>query len=158
MQKVCIIGAVCAFFKAVVTRIICIIRVRYVQFCGHIRGGVFYWRGRVFTGCVAEQRIRWRYFKKYCGKHGLAFREVPAALRLLVGLPAHAKRGGAAGGAGVAGGKGVEKVLHGGLPVQRARRVVVVNPSWRRFEIPTALRQRVVDGAAKGQSVSFMPL
>ena len=50
MQKVCIIGAVCAFFKAVVTRIICIIGASYVNFGRRVLGGVDYWRGHVFGG------------------------------------------------------------------------------------------------------------
>lgn len=113
----------------------------------------------MFGGGIEQQGIRWRYFKKYAGKHGLAFGEVPAALRLLVGLPTHAKRGGASGGDFVADFQQVKEVLHGGgLPVHRARRRVVVSPSWTRFSLPTCLRQRVVDGAAKGQSVFSMPL
>lgn len=159
MGMLSVIGAVGAFFYTVAMRIICIIRGCYVKCRAHVRGGVEYWRGGVVGGGIEKQRIRWRYFKKYASKHGLAFGEVPAALRLLVGLPTHAKGGGASGGDSVADFQQVKEVLHGaGLPVHRARRRVVVSPSWARFSLPTCLRQRVVDGSAKGQSVFFMPL
>lgn len=128
-------------------------------FFARVRGGVEFWRGGVFPGGIHKQRLRWVYFKKYCRKHGFGFGEAAALCRLAVGLSADAKGGGASGAAGVAGFEQFKKLGHGaGLPVHRARRRVVVSPSWDRFAFPACLRQRVVDGAGFGQSVSFMPL
>lgn len=158
MNMQSVIGAKGAFLYAGLVRIICIIRACYVQFCGHIRGGVVYWRGRVLGGGVRQQCGAWVEVEQGGGADGGAVGKAAPGAGLAVGLPADSKRSGAAGRGGVAAFEQGKKVLHGGLPVHRARRVVVVNPSWCRFDMPTAIRQRVVDGAEKGQSVISIPL
>lgn len=158
MNMLAVIGAECAFLYAFRLRIICIIRARYVQFCRHFRGGVAYWQGRVLGGGVRQQSGAGVDLEKAGGADGCAVGEAAPGVGLVVCLPGHSERSGAAGRGAVAGLKQGKEVLHGGRPVHRARRVVVVNPSWCRFDMPTAIRQRVVDGAEKGQSVFFMPL
>lgn len=128
-------------------------------FFARIRGGVEFWRGGVFAGGVVEQGRAGVKVEQGGGADGGAFRKAAAGSGLAVGLAADAKGGGASGAAGVAGFEQFEKLWHGaGLPVHRARRRVVVSPSWDRFAFPACLRQRVVDGAGFGQSIPFMPL
>ena len=159
MQKVCIIGAVCAFFKAVGTRIICIIGAGYVK-CGRsVRGGVNYWRGHVFGGGeVGKQGGGAVYAEQVSAVQSGFVAESVALYRLAVGLPGNAEQGGGVGVGWVVLTHQVNQAGHGAMPPVKARRRVVVSPAWGRFDRPTCLRQRVVDGAAKGQSVSFMPL
>lgn len=127
-------------------------------FFARVRGGVEFWRGRVFGG-VVEQGGGGVEVEQGGGAKRGTFGKAAAGSGLAVGLPADAKGGGAGGAAGVAGFEQFKKLGHGaGLPVHRARRRVVVSPSWDRFAFPACLRQRVVDGAEKGQLVSFMPL
>lgn len=127
-------------------------------FFARVRGGVEFWRGRVFGG-VVEQGGGGVEVEQGGGADGGAFRKAAAGSGLAVGLSADAKGGGASGAAGVAGFEQFKQLRHGAcLPVHRARRRVVVSPAWDRFEFPACLRQRVVDGAGFGQSVSFMPL
>lgn len=158
MSMLTVIGALCAFLYAFRFCIICIIRGCYVQFRRHSRGGVAYWRGRVFPGGIRQQSGAGVEVEQGGGADGGAVGEAAPGACLAVCLPGHAKRSGAAGRGGVAAFKQGEEVLHGGLPVHRARRVVIVNPSWHRFDTPAALRQLVVDGSEKGQSILFMPL
>lgn len=159
MQKVCIIGAVCAFFKAVVTRIICIIATGYVK-CGRsVRGGVNYWRGHVFGGgAVGKKGGGAVYAEQVSAVQGGFVAKSVALYRLAVGLPGNAEQGGGVGVGGVVLTHQVNQADHGAMPPVKARRRVVVSPAWGRFDKPTCLRQRVVDGADKVESVSFMPL
>ena len=120
-----------------------------------MRGGVVYWRGRVFAGGIQKKGFGWRYAYKFAGKHGFGFREAAALCRLAVGLAGHPERGGNLGGAGVEGGKSGKQGGHGVASVSRARRVVVVSPSWSRFSVPTYLRQRVIDGNGIHAPFSF---
>ena len=62
------------------------------------------------------------------------------------GLPGHAEGCGAAGRVRVLGGEGGKQGWHGDLPVNKARRLVVVGPSWGRLQWPACKRQRVIDG------------
>lgn len=147
------------FFWSVQRRIICIIGRCYVKFKCSVQGGVEFWRGRVLGGGVVEQGRAGVEVEQGGGADGGAFRKAAAGSGLTVGLPADAKGGGAGGAAGIAGFEQFKKLGHGaGLSVHRARRRVVVSPSWDRFAFPACLRQRVVDGAGFGQSVFFMPL
>lgn len=148
-----------AFFYSVAMRIICIIRVNYVKCRGRVRGGVLYWRGWVIGGGIEQQGRAGLHVEQGGGTNRGAVGEPAAGACLVVCLPADVESRSAARRGGVADFQQVKKVLHGaGLPVHRARRRVVVSPSWARFSLPTCLRQRVVDGAEKGQSVFFMPL
>lgn len=158
MNMLAVIGAVGAFLYGFRVRIICIIRPRYVQFRRHFRGGCAYWQGRVLGGGVRQQGGAGVDVEKGGGAERGAVREPAPGVGLVVGMPGHSERSGAAGRGAVTGFQKREKVLHGGRPVHRARRRVIVSPAWRRFDIPTAIRQRVVDGAENGQSVFFMPL
>ena len=122
---------------------------------GRVRGGVVYWRGRVFAGGVKKKGFGWGYAYKYARKHGLGFREAAALGRLAVGLAGHSKRGGNFRGAGVEGSESGKQGGHGVASVGRARRFVVVSPSWSRFSVPTYLRQRVIDGGGLHAPFSF---
>lgn len=146
-----IAGIVSGFFWAAILRIICSVLVLR----GLVLGGVAYWRGRVIGG-VDEQGAAFFDADKVSGTHGGAVGEAAALYGLAVGLPADLERGGAFGGAGVFGAKKVKKGGHDIYP-RRARRLVVVNPSWGRLQVPTVLRQRVVDGAGKGQLFFSIP-
>ena len=159
MQKVCIIGAVCAFFKAVVTRIICIIGAGYVKCGRRVRGGVDYWRGHVFGGGAVGKKGGGAVNAEQIGAtQGGFVAEAVALYRLAVGLEGNAEQGGGVGVGGVVLAHQGNQAGHGAMPPVKARRRVVVSPAWGRFDRPTCLRQRVVDGAAKVESVSFMPL
>lgn len=128
-------------------------------FFARVRGGVEFWRGGVFAGGVVEQGRAGVKVEQGGGADGGEFRKAAAASGLAVGLSADAKGGGASGAAGVAGFERFKKAGHGAMPpVSRARRLVVVSPSWARFDAPSCLRKRVVDGAGIGQSIPFMPL
>ena len=159
MQKVCIIGAVCAFFKAVVTRIICSIAISYVK-CGRsVQGGVNYWRGHVFGGGAVGKKGGGAVNAEQIGATKGGFvAEAVSLYRLAVGLAGNAEQGGGVGVGGVVLTHQVNQAGHGAMPPVKARRRVVVSPAWGRFDKPTCLRQRVVDGADKVESVSFMPL
>lgn len=115
-----------------------------------VRGGVVYWRGRVFPGGVGEQGLAGVYFEDCGGAKGGGVGEAVALYRLAEGLAGYAKGGGALGGAGVEGGEGGKQGGHFVASVRRARRRVVVSPSWERFALPTFRRQRVVDGNGSG--------
>lgn len=146
------------FFKRVQLRIICSWLAVFGAVRGQVWGGVVYWRGRVVGG-VGQQGLRGVEVEQGGGAKGGAFGKAMAGAGLAVGLPAEGKGGGALGGAGVSGFEQFKQAGHGAMPpVSRARRRVVVSPSWGRLQFPTVLRQRVVDGAEKGQSVLFMPL
>ena len=147
MQKVCIIGAASAFFKAVVTRIICIIGASYVNFGRRVRGGVDYWRGHVFGGGAVGKKGGGAVNAEQIGAtQGGFVAEAVALYRLAVGLAGYSKSGGALRGAGVKGGEGGKNRGHfAGSPVLRARCIVVANPAWGRYERPLYLRKRVVD-------------
>lgn len=117
-----------------------------------VGGGVEYWRGRVGFGGVEEQGARWVYAAKFAGKHGLAFREAAALCRLAVGLPAHAKSGGALGCAGIEGGKGRKEGWHLALSViNRARGRVIVTRAGVAVLYRLPLCQVVVGGPKSGQ-------
>lgn len=117
-----------------------------------VGGGVEYWRGRVGFGGVEKQGAGWVYAAKFAGKHGLAFREVAALCRLAVGLPAHAKSGGALGGAGIEGGKSGKEGGHGSLSViNKARGRVIVTRAGVAVQYRLPLCQVVVDGPKSGQ-------
>lgn len=117
-----------------------------------VGGGVEYWRGRVGFGGVEKQGAGWVYAAKFAGKHGLTFREAAALCRLAVGLPAHAERGCALGGAGVDGGKGRKEGWHGSLSViNKARGRVVVTRDGVEVQYRLPLCQFVVDGSKSGQ-------
>lgn len=144
-----------AFFCFLQLRIICRLEIIgralglffFVQnLRGRVRGGVVYWRGRVFAGGVQQKGFGWGYADKGAGKHGLGFGKAAAFCRLAVGLAGHPQRGGNLGGAGVEGSKSGKQGGHGVASVSRARRFVVVSPSWSRFSVPTYSRQRVIDG------------
>ena len=110
------------------------------------RGGVFYWRGRVLAGGVGEQGLAGVDLEQGGGANGCAVGEAAALGRLAVGLAGHSERGGNLGGAGIDALEGGKQGGHGVASVSRARRFVVVSPSWSRFSVPTYLRQRVIDG------------
>lgn len=159
MQKVCIIGAVCAFFKAVVKRIICIIGAGYVKCGRRVRGGVDYWRGHVFGGGAVGKKGGGAVYAEQVGAAQRGFvAESVALYRLAVGLPGNAEQGGGVGVGGVMLAHQGNQAGHGAMPPVKARRRVVVSPAWGRFDRPTCLRQRVVDAAGKVESLSFMPL
>jgi len=120
-----------------------------------VRGGVIYWRGRVLAGGVGEQGLAGVDIEQGGGANGGAVREAAALCRLAVGLAGHSERGGNLGGAGVEGGKSGKQGGHGVASVSRARRFVVVSPSWSRFSVPTYLRQRVIDGNGIHAPFSF---
>ena len=160
------IAAVCG--AVVVVSLICIFRLCIIQKIGirarrwgrgllgrvvcRVGGGIEYWRGRVGFGGVEKQGARWVYAAKFAGKHGLTFREAAALCRLAVGLPAHAERGGALGGAGVDGGKGRKEGGHGSLSViNKARGRVVVTRDGVEVQYRLPLCQFVVDGSKSGQ-------
>lgn len=144
-----------AFFCAVQVRIICIIRAVFGGVVGRVRGGVIYWRGRVLAGGVGQQGLSGVDFQQGGGAQCGAVGQAAAGGGLLIGLAADSKARGDGSGAvvGELGGEQFKKVHSGYIPHHRARRRVIVSPAWHRFEFPTALRQRVVDGAGKGQSV-----
>ncbi len=159
MQKVCIIGAASAFFKAVVARIICIIGASYVSFGRRVRGGVDYWRGDVFGGGAVGKKGGGAVNAEQIGAtQGGFVAEAVALYRLAVGLAGNAEQGGGVGVGGVALAHQGNQAGYGAMPTVKARRRVVVSPAWGRFDRPTCLRQRVVDGAENGQLVSFMSL
>lgn len=117
-----------------------------------VGGGVEYWRGRVGFGGVEKQGAGWIYAAKFAGKHGLAFREAAALCRLAIGLPAHAKSGGALGGAGIEGGKGRKEGRHVALSVvNQARGRVIVTRARVAVQYRLPLCQFVVDGPKIGQ-------
>lgn len=146
-----------AFFWFVKARIICsryvigrFFRLQFGRlFCalnlgGRFRGGLGYWRGRVFGG-VGEQGGGGVDTQQGGGAKRGGFGKAAALLGLLEGLAGDAQRGGALGGAGIEGGKGGKEGGHVSLSIRRARRLVVASPSWGRYDKPTYLRQRVVD-------------
>ena len=104
------------FFCVTAPRIICITGRGFRALRGQFCGGLAYWRGGVFAGGVNQKRVSLRYAYKYACKHGLGFREAAALLRLVVGLPAKAKSGGALRGAGETGFEQVEQSGHGAVP------------------------------------------
>lgn len=120
-----------------------------------VRGGVIYWRGRVLAGGVGEQGLSGVDIEQGGGANGGAVRKAAALCRLVVGLAGHPERGGNLGGAGVEGGKGGKQGGHVVASVGKARRFVVVSPSWSRFSVPTYLRQRVIDGNGIHAPFSF---
>ena len=120
-----------------------------------VRGGVVYWRGRVLAGGVGEQGLSGVDIEQGGGANGSAVRKAAALCRLAVGLAGHSELGGNLGGAGVEGGKSGKQVGYGVASVSRARRFVVVSPSWSRFSVPTYLRQRVIDGNGLHAPFSF---
>lgn len=159
MQKVCIIGAVGAFFKSVVTRIICIIGARYVNFGRRVRGGVDYWRGHVFGGGAVGKKGGAGVNVEQIGAAQSGFVTESASLDgLTVSLSRHAKAGGGFHINGEAAAHQINESFHVRPRVTAPRgRVMVVGKNFvlRRGEL---LCQLVVDGSPKGESVSFMPL
>lgn len=145
------------FFKRVQLRIICSLLGGVGALRGRVFGGVVYWRGRVVGG-VGQQRGGGVNAQQSGGAEGCGFGKPAAGVGLLECLPADVKGCGALGGAGILRGEKFEKFHGVASPVNKARRRVVVSPSWGRLRFPTCLRQRVVDGAEKGQLVLFMPL
>lgn len=113
---------------------------------GRVRGGVAYWRGNVLPGSVFEQGGGGVNAQQGGGSDSGLFRQTAALFRLAVGLSAHSKGGGALRGAGVNGGKGGKKAGHGLSPLHKARKLVIAGPAWGRYEKPSYLRQRVIDG------------
>ena len=122
---------------------------------GRVAGGYEFWRGRVLSGGVGEQSGGWVNAQQGGGAKRGAFGKAAAGLGLAECLPAHAKRSGGAGCGGVEGGKSGKQVGYGVASVSRARRFVVVSPSWSRFSVPTYLRQRVIDGNGLHAPFSF---
>lgn len=122
------------------------------------RGGVGYWRGRVFSGGIYQQGAAGVDIEQSGGADRGAVGEPAARAGLLESLAGQAKRGGASGGAGVVFGKHQEEGLHGGHPVRCARYRLVVSRRgmWRQILLP--LCQRVVDTPKNGQSVISMAL
>lgn len=118
---------------------------------GRFRGGLVFWRGRVFAGGVHEQRFGWRYAYKYARKHGLGFAEMLTLGRLAVRLPAHAKGGGGAGSGGVEGSKSGKEGGHGSYLINRARGRVVVTRAGAFVKLRLPLCQLVVDGSKNGK-------
>lgn len=116
-----------------------------------VRGGVGYWRGRVLSGGVDKQGFAGVDIEQGGGADRGAVGESAARAGLLESLTGQAKRGGALGGAGEASGEQVKEILHGGLPVRRARFRVMpwVGGGWH----PVRVRQCLVDAAADSKSV-----
>lgn len=159
MNMLAVIGAACAFLYAFRLRIICIIGARYVNFGRRVRGGVDYWRGHVFGGGAVGKKGGGAVNAEQVGAaQGGFVAEAVALYRLAVGLAGNAEQGGGVGVGGVVLANQGNQAGHGAMPPVKARLRVVVSPAWGRFDRPTCLRQRVVDGAAKVESVSFMPL
>lgn len=133
-----------AFFCAVQLRIICIIRAAVGGVVGRVRGGVIYWRGRVFAGGVGEQGLAGVDFQQGGGAQCGGVGKPAACGGLCVGLAADAKGGGDGCGAvvGELGGEQFKNGHSGYLPHHRARRVIA-----------RPMCQRVVDAAESGQSV-----
>ena len=124
---------------------------------GKIRGGFAYWSGRWGFG-VNKQGLRRVYVYKCCRKHGFGFGEAAALLRLLVSLPRHSERSGAAGGLADTAGQLVEKTFHSVPRINRARARVVVTQrgAWVQLQLP--LCQLDVDKSAGSKSKLFMTL
>lgn len=156
------IAALCAFLLAVKLYIIQSRRRRGVNvgLTGRVFGGVEYWSGRVFArergafgrgqgfGNAGDNSGGGIDVEQQRGADGVERGEVVSGGGLGVGLPGHAKGGGALGGAGEFSSKQGKNALHSnGLSVGKARRRVIVSPMWARFDRPTCLRQRVIDGA-----------
>ena len=159
MQKVCIIGAECAFFKSFVTRIICIIGRVYVKFGGRVRCGVSYWSGRVVgRGEVRNEGRANIYIEKYCRKAGRSFAEVVALEGLTVSLSGHVERGGGVAINGEAAAHQINESVHDRAFLNPPSGRVVVTRRGAFVQGVLPLCQRVVDGSPKGESVSFMPL
>lgn len=158
MNMQAVIGGASRFFSAVKSRIICIIGAAFVGFAARVRGGVEYWRGRVIGGGVVDkQGFSQVYAKKFARKNGLAFGEAAALFRLAVGLPGHAKGGGALRGDRVLGGKSSEKTFHNRASINKPRGRVLVIGRNAVVQRGGALCQLVVDAPRKGESVFFMP-
>lgn len=151
-----------AFFCASALRIIYIIRGvfrGYVKwFGGQVRGGVAFWRGNVFGfRGVFKQGLAGVDIEQGGGADCGAVGQTAAGAGLVQGLAADAKGGGALGGAGVIGGDGFDKRLHGvGLSVGAARRRVSVGGSGGAVQCRCPICQFVVDAAQEGQLILAM--
>lgn len=159
MQKVCIVGAVCAFFKASGKRIICSIESSYVKFCGRVRGGVAYWRGHVLSGGAVAQKRGGAVKVEQIGAAQSGFVAETISLDgLAVGLPGYSKAGGGFHIDGEAAAHQVNKGFHHRAFLNPPRGRVVVTRRGAFVQGVLPLCQRVVDGSPKGESLSFMPL
>jgi len=110
---------------------------------------VAFWRGGVLcvVGSVKQQGAAGVDAKQRGGANGGGFGEAAALHGLAVGLAAHSKGCSGFCGAGEKAGKGGEQSKHGGFSkVGKARRRVVFSPAFSRLELPTCIRQRMVDG------------
>lgn len=118
---------------------------------GRFRGGLAFWRGRVLSGGVGQQRGGWVDAQQGGGAKCGAFGQAAAGLGLAECLPAHAKRSGGAGGGGVEGSKSGKDGWHGALSVNKARGRVIVTRGGVAVQYRLTLCQLVVDGSKIGQ-------